>query len=169
MKKIVLTGGPGIGKTTIINLLAEQGYQTLDEVARGIKEEQKAINGDLLPEKDFAGFQQAIVYRQIELESELQGTVYQDRGVIDNVAYCHIAGIEPPKEILAHADSYHQIFILDKLPDLKNDENRAETPEEQQAIQEKMLEVYKQFGYDPISVPVLEPQERLDFIVQNTV
>ena len=35
-KRIVITGGPGTGKTTIINSLIESGYSCMEEVSRQI-------------------------------------------------------------------------------------------------------------------------------------
>lgn len=49
MKKYVITGGPGIGKTTVIELLASRGYVIVLEVARLITEEEKSKGSDILP------------------------------------------------------------------------------------------------------------------------
>ena len=35
-KKIVISGGPGSGKTTLVNLLRVKGYECMDEFSRTI-------------------------------------------------------------------------------------------------------------------------------------
>ena len=41
----VLTGGPGSGKSTLIQALDEAGYSTMGEAGRAIIQEQAAIGG----------------------------------------------------------------------------------------------------------------------------
>ena len=48
----VITGGPGTGKTSLIEELKIVGYQTVKEVARDIIKEQQQQGGDALPWKD---------------------------------------------------------------------------------------------------------------------
>lgn len=45
----VLTGGPGTGKTTLLNELGQQGYITVPEVARDIIKHQVLNKGTALP------------------------------------------------------------------------------------------------------------------------
>lgn len=45
----VLTGGPGSGKTTLIEALRTAGFATLPEAGRGIIRDQMAIGGPALP------------------------------------------------------------------------------------------------------------------------
>ncbi len=51
MKKYVLTGGPSVGKITVIEILAKRGYKILPEVARMIIEEERIKGTDILPWK----------------------------------------------------------------------------------------------------------------------
>lgn len=48
----ILTGGPGSGKTSIIETLREIGYDCVPEVGRKIIKEQITLNGDALPWSD---------------------------------------------------------------------------------------------------------------------
>ena len=42
----VITGGPGVGKTTLLETLAQQGFPYVPEIAREIIREQVSRNGD---------------------------------------------------------------------------------------------------------------------------
>lgn len=42
---IVITGGPGSGKTTLIEALARAGFQTMPEAGRAIIQDQARIGG----------------------------------------------------------------------------------------------------------------------------
>ena len=50
----IITGGPGVGKTTLINSLQNNGFQIVQEDARRIIKNQIEINGDGLPWKNKA-------------------------------------------------------------------------------------------------------------------
>ena len=58
--KIVITGAPGTGKTTIINQLKSLGYSCSDEISREIIAEQIAAGGDILPWKDLTVFSKSV-------------------------------------------------------------------------------------------------------------
>ena len=46
---IVFTGGPGAGKTSVIEKLIELGYACAPEVGRKVIKQQVALDGDALP------------------------------------------------------------------------------------------------------------------------
>lgn len=48
----IITGGPGVGKTALIEELNRQGFSTVPEDARRIIKEQIDLGGDGLPWKD---------------------------------------------------------------------------------------------------------------------
>ena len=45
----VLTGGPGAGKTTLVEALHEKGFATTHEAGRGVIREEMQAGGDALP------------------------------------------------------------------------------------------------------------------------
>src|SRR5690606_42156595 len=45
----IISGGPGVGKTTLINELSKNGFLTQEEEARKIIRKQLAKNGDGVP------------------------------------------------------------------------------------------------------------------------
>jgi len=76
-KKIVLTGGPCCGKTTLIQELRKRGHRVLNEVAREVLAEGKYGKNN-----NYHLLQESIFSRQIEKEAKLEGLVFLDRGLL---------------------------------------------------------------------------------------
>jgi predicted ATPase len=169
MKKYVLTGGPSIGKTTAIEILASMGYSVAPEIARMVIEEERIKDSDVLPWKDLKKFQEKVAGKQVEMEdSILADVVFLDRSVIDGYGYSKLGNIAPPILIEKVAKGrYEKIFVLDPLPHFENDGLRFENHEEAKIIHQAIIDAYKHFGYDPIFVPVLPPQERVEYILDR--
>jgi len=171
-KKYVITGGPGMGKTTIIEILAARGYRIVPEAARMIIDEGKLKGSDDLPWKNLAAFQKKVSERQIELENGLlgdSGEVFFDRGIVDGYGYC-VSGNVAPLEIISEnaRNRYDKIFLLEPLSVYKKDDARFEERELGLKIHNLIAEAYLKFGYKLIKVPALSPEERADFIISHT-
>ena len=167
----VITGGPGSGKTTTVNLLKERGYITTFEHARHYLDTQR-LKGRTIADvrKQQAAFQLGVLYMQIEQENQISPDVqvFLDRAIPDALAYYRFLNL-PQDEKLTEAlltVSYKKVFVLDCLP-LVKDYARTEDMEAQKKIHALLLEVYKSLGFPVIQVPVLKPEERVDFILKN--
>jgi len=167
-RKHVLTGGPGVGKTTVIEILASKGYAIIPEAARIIMEEEQIKNSDIVPWKNLAIFQEAVAKRQLMAEAHIKAPItFLDRGLIDGYAYCMQGNIPAPKMLIEHVkDRYDKVFLLAPLPIYENDTVRKEKKYFQISIHSMIQDAYKKFGYNLIHVPVLAPDERVTFILQ---
>ncbi len=167
MKRHVITGGPGIGKTTVIELLASRGYMIVPEVARMITEEEKLKESGIVFWKDLTKYQEKIAERQMELESKATADiVFLDRSLIDGYAYCKLGNIAIPELVSKNGrNRYTKVFLLEPLPTYTKDETRFENQEEAARIHDEIIDAYKEFGYQTISVPALPPEERAEFII----
>jgi len=168
---IVITGGPCTGKTTVVNLLAEKGYLTTIEHARHYIDTQK-IQGKTVEDirRNKREFQLKVLKLQIAQEAELNVNeqIFMDRALPDALAYHRFLGLDYDDYLVEECDRYQykRIFILDRLP-LTNDYARLEDETEQIRIHTLIREVYAELGYHPVRVPVLPPDERVDFILRN--
>ncbi len=56
MDLVIISGGPGAGKTTLINALSAQGYMTFAEGSRTLIEEQSVRANGILPWTNLPAF-----------------------------------------------------------------------------------------------------------------
>lgn len=167
MKKYVITGGPGTGKTKVIELLSEHGYTIVPEVSRRLIEEKKRMNDYFSPLDNPKLFQEEVIRRQIEIETKLtEGNIFLDRGLIDNYGYSIYYNM-PVSNLLEEfgRGRYDMVFLLDPLPSYTQDESRFEDRETALAIHDAIEEGYEEYGYTITKVPVMSPEERVDFII----
>lgn len=167
----VVTGGPSTGKTTVINLLHKRGYQTAIEHARHYIDTQKS-NGQTVEEirENKRKFQLGVLKMQIEQENSLspKDVVFLDRAIPDALAYYQFLELDYDKELVEAMNkvSYKKIFILDRLP-LINDYARTEDAIAQEKIHALITKIYESLPFPVVQVPVLSPEERLNFILKN--
>ncbi|HKR03262.1 MAG TPA: ATP-binding protein [Bacteroidia bacterium] len=167
----VITGGPCTGKTTVVNILSQRGYKTTIEHARHYIDTQK-VNGHTVEEirQNKKEFQLGVLDMQIEQEAALDVNeiVFLDRALPDAMAYYQFLGVEYDERLIAQCNKYcyHRVFILARLP-LTNDYARLEDEKEQIRIHNLIIKVYQTFPCPIVHVPVLPPEERVDFILKN--
>jgi predicted ATPase len=167
----VLTGGPSSGKTTTVNLLSERGYKTTIEHARHYLDSQRTF-GKTVEEirKHQAEFQLGILDMQIEQEGSLSpdDVVFLDRAIPDALAYYLFMNLPQDGKLLEALNtvSYKKVFILDCLP-LVQDYARIEDEAAQKKIHALLSQVYESLPFPVLHIPVLPPDERVDFIVKN--
>jgi predicted ATPase len=167
----VITGGPGSGKTTTVNLLKDMGYTTTVEHARHYIDTMR-VKGKTVEEirKNQIEFQLKILDMQIEDEQlhSPDDIIFLDRAIPDARAYYRFLNIpEDPKLTGALKNvSYKKIFILEPLP-LVNDYARTEDASAQKKIHVLITEVYESLGFPVVHVPVLPPEARISYILKN--
>lgn len=173
-KKIAITGGPGTGKTSIINALIEQGYLCYDEISRQITlqarkegiEQLFLIEPLLFSEKLLKGRTEQF----LKASKENTELVFLDRGLPDILAYMDYIGDEYPKQFeQACLDyRYDQVFLLPPWMDIyESDNERYESFDQANTIHHHLIKTYTHFGYDLIEVPFGTVAERVKFIVQT--
>jgi predicted ATPase len=170
-KKVVyvITGGPCVGKTTILNDLKKKGFHVMHEVPRQVIEERQEHNKDYLPSDDIKEFQEKVLKTHLEIEKDLpEEVVFLDRGIGDILAYCDVYGIDPPKHVETHSKSprYHKIILLDRLGFFENDDARKDGKIADQ-VHNALEAAYKRLGYEIIKVPPLPPRERLEWLMKR--
>lgn len=167
----VITGGPSTGKTTVINLLAKQGYKTTIEHARHYIDTMRS-EGKTVKEirNNNRKFQLGVLDMQIEQEISInpEDIVFLDRAIRDAKAYYQFLELDYDNKLIEamKSISYKNMFILDRLP-LVKDYARTEDEKAQKFIHSLILDVYELLPFPVVYVPVLEPKDRVNFILKN--
>ena len=170
MVNYVITGGPGTGKTSVVEELERLGYEVIGEAARIIAETDERFVGKAIYEIDWDAFHEAIIDWQKEEFGKIgDRVVFIDRGLGDNLAYDKIHKVETSKEKLDFTNSFKhdKIFVLDFLDFYETDELRTETKEEQEELHVAIIEAYEGLGYEIITVPFMSVAERVQFILDK--
>lgn len=167
----VITGGPCSGKTTLVSLLRERGYKTSVEEARHYIDLQRE-NGKSVDEieRHQRSFQLHVLNMQIALEESLRPdeVVFLDRAIPDARAYYRYLGLPEDKKLSAAMSKlgYKKVFILDYLP-LVSDYARREDAAAQKRIHQNIIDVYRSLPFPIVTVPVMPPEDRIEFILRN--
>lgn len=168
----IITGGPGFGKTELINELRQSGYLCSGEFARELIDRQQKIGGDLLPWKNPKLFQEEILrLRKDFYDSVPDKTIaFADRGIPDQLAFARYKGFGTPEILKESAEKYRyapQVFVTPPWPGIfVNDSIRSESYDEAVRIHQSVLETYLGLNYQIIELPLIPVNERLTFILQ---
>ncbi|MCG9972528.1 AAA family ATPase [Christiangramia crocea] len=173
-RRIVITGGPGTGKSSIIHKLEEKGELCFHEVSREVILEAKKEGIDqLFLEKPLLFSQKLLEGRLdqfLEAKNMNSAHVFLDRGLPDVLAYMDYFNTDYPD--LFHTTcknyQYDKIFILPPWQEIYTSDNeRYESFEEALKISSYLYSTYEKYGYEPIEVPKLAINERTEFILNK--
>ena len=166
----VITGAPSCGKTTLINLLDDKGFQTVPESARQYMEREIA-RGRTIDEirENPASLQSSLNDMMVRIEHGLRANdvAFLDGAVPGCLAWSRLFGLNP-NEILRECfhHRYASVFILDRLP-LQLNGLRFEENAYTDFLDEWIARDYSALGYSIVRVPVLAPEERLAFVLER--
>ncbi len=168
----IVTGGPGSGKSSLIDALAGRGMLTMPEAGRAIIQDQVAIGGEALPWSDRRAFAELMLsweMRSYRAAFALGAPVMFDRGVPDVLGYLRLSKLPVPAHMdrAAQTFRYHRrVFIAPPWPEIfAVDAERKQSFAEAQATYEVMVETYSDLGYNLMPLPLASVQERVQFVL----
>lgn len=169
---IVIIGGPGTGKTTIIDGLLERGHCCFPEISREITLEAKKQGIEQLFLENPLLFSELLLEgRKKQYHEALKKdspVVFIDRGIPDVLAYMHYIGDAYPAffDEACREHTYTKIFILPPWEAIyESDDARYENYEQATLIYKHLKETYENYGYNLIEVPKDTVDNRILFIL----
>lgn len=170
----VLTGGPGVGKTTLLHKLETYGYKIVPEVAREIIRHQMETGGEGLPWKNKEYYTTLMlngsVKSYLDTSRSFTGkTVFFDRGIPDTFCYARMIEMELPEEMTGEAFRcrYNKhVFLLPAWKEIyETDTERKQDWDEAVYTYEMMKKTYLEYNYNVIEVPKDSVDVRARFIL----
>jgi len=171
---IVIIGGPGTGKSTIIDGLVSKGFCCYPEISRQVTLEAKQQGIEQLFLENPLLFSELLLEgRKKQFKSAVAEThkvVFIDRGIPDVLAYMHYIGDSYPThfDLACRENLYTKIFILPPWEEIYiSDDERYENFEQAKLINNHLTETYQNYGYNLIEVPKDTMDNRILFILDE--
>jgi predicted ATPase len=174
-QKIVITGGPGTGKSTVIEELMRLKYACMPEISREITLNAQKKGIDQLFLKKPLLFSQLLLdgresqYKQAGIKKN--DIVFFDRAIPDVHGYMNYLGVDYPNNYIEKSleHRYSDIFLMPPWEKIYTTDNeRYENFEQSLAIYNHLKKTYLHLNYDIIEVPLGTVQKRVNFIL-NTI
>jgi predicted ATPase len=170
----VLTGGPGSGKSTVLEAIERRGYARSTEAGRGVIQDQMAISGRALPWDDRGLFAELMLswdMRSYRIAEQSPGPVFFDRGVVDTIGYLELSGLPVPPHMENAAETlrYHpRAFIAPPWKEIyEQDRERKQNFEEAVRTYDAVAAAYARHGYELIEIPRDSAEKRAAFILES--
>jgi predicted ATPase len=172
--KIVITGGPGTGKSTLIYELESRGFDCVHEVSRQITLQARELGIEQLFLKDPVLFSKMLLEGRVKqfmsASKNEADTVFFDRGIPDIVAYMNYMGIDGGSLFTDASENYlyYKVFITPPWKEIYiTDNERYESFEQALAIHNHLKNTYTVYNYELSEVPFGTVDERVDFILKE--
>ena len=168
----VITGGPGSGKTSIVEALRSRGHECSTEAGRAIIQDQITIGGSALPWSDRLLFAELMLQwemRSYHFAEQSAGPIFFDRGVPDVIGYLRLIGVDVPEHMQKAAAEfrYHKTaFIAPPWQEIfRQDVERKQDFHEAQRTYESLFKTYTELCYDLVELPRVAVEHRVKFIL----
>ncbi len=172
-QKIVITGGPGTGKTTVIEALIKRNFMCMTEISREVTLNARRKGTEQLFLTNPLLFSELLlegrVNQYIEAEKKNEKFVFFDRGIPDVHAYMNYMSVDYPNSYINKSNlyRYNYIFLMPPWEEIYISDNvRYENFEQALAIYNHLERTYKELNYNIIEVPTGSIEDRTNFILQ---
>lgn len=170
----IITGGPGVGKTTLVKQLEGLSYKYVPEVAREIIKNQVEIGGDALPWGDAQAYSKLMLelsVRDYELYLQNEDILFFDRGIPDTLGYEILMDFPENKDLWHIANNYrynNTVFLLPFWREIyETDDERKQDFREAEETYKIMRQAYESLSYAVVEVPKISPKERAEFVLSH--
>jgi predicted ATPase len=173
-QKIVLIGGPGTGKSSVLNELISRGFHCKPEISREVilEAQKKGIDQLFLTEPLL--FSNLLLEGRekqfLEANESTENFIFFDRGIPDAHAYMNYSNTKYPANFIekSNAYKYQKVFMLPPWKEIFiSDNERYESFEIAVEINHHLKKTYQEIGYEIIIVPFGTVKERTDFILNS--
>lgn len=176
MKRCILTGTPGCGKTSILRALELKGYLVIGEAATDIIAYEQAL-GNVTPWKQPVFIDQILgLQKQREEQIAKNDAILQfyDRSPICTYALAMYLGFKPSVALLQEIERIERdktyerkVFFIENLGYCTPTDARTISFEEALVFEEIHAKTYAQFGYECVMIPPGPLLKRVNVILRS--
>jgi predicted ATPase len=171
-KKILITGGPGAGKTSIIYELEKRNFNCEHEIVRSLTIEGKKKGNDQAFLSDPLKFTKKLLDLRINQFNKIQENeiTFYDRGVHDTLAYLKFIKVNIRDELINKCKKikYNMVFVLSPWKKIyQQDDCRYESFEESIKIFNEIIKIYEYFEMNTIILKQGTIDYRVDKILSH--
>ena len=171
-KKILITGGPGSGKTSIIDELEKKNFNCEHEIVRSLTIEGKKKGNDQAFLSDPLKFTKKLLDLRINQFNKIQENeiTFYDRGVHDTLAYLKFIKVNIRDELINKCKKikYNMVFVLSPWKKIyQQDDCRYESFEESIKIFNEIIKIYEYFEMNTIILKQGTIDYRVDKILSH--
>jgi predicted ATPase len=169
---IVISGGPGGGKTSLLESLSKNGYNYIRESGRTIIRERlrKGLSPRPAPE-EFARQMFQMDYENFINHTDIPDILFFDRSFLDSAFLVHQSDkifFDKIRHSLITSRFYTKVFMTPPWQEIYTvDSERDQTFDESVEIYEKLSHWYLTNGYDLVTVPRLPVEMRVKMILDE--
>ena len=168
----VITGGPGVGKTTLIDALRARGEACIVEAGRAVILEQRGAAGTALPWADRDAYWRAMFEKDLAAYRTALATgrrAFFDRGLPDLVGYSALEGLSPPTFAMAEIERARYADLVFAAPPWRTiyaqDAERKQDWAEAVRTYDAVTQAYADRGYSLLELPRSSVEGRVRFIL----
>ncbi|MBI2786458.1 MAG: AAA family ATPase [Legionella longbeachae] len=176
MKRYIITGTPGCGKTSVIRALELTGVSVVNEAATDLIALRQA-QGNMMPWKhpdfidDIVRLQK---HRQIDMCEDYSDLHFYDRSPICTYALATYLGFSPSHNLMKEIERIHKyliyekrVFFIENLGFITNTDARKISFDDSLKFEQIHRETYAQFDYESIVIPTARIDERVEIILDS--
>lgn len=171
-RRYILTGGPGAGKTTVLDGLANRGFLCVPDHARAII--RSRLNRGLSPRPDPTEFKEAVFKMHIDAyisTHQHRNPVFFDRGLFDSLySLCKNGKVtmDQVEQYMVQYPFNATVFFFGPWADIYvKDAERDHSFSHAVAVAEITTRWYRELGFALIEVPKLSPEERVTYVLNH--
>ncbi|PCI33333.1 MAG: hypothetical protein COB60_07895 [Flavobacteriaceae bacterium] len=172
VKRTIITGAPGTGKSTLIKGLQSEGILCAEEVSRTIIQKEQLLQSDGMPWKNMQRFSTLVFQETVELFKSETQTQFCDRSLVDVMAYLEHANLPVFEELAAfnfHKYYHKKVFFASPWKEIYcKDPQRPQEFEFQLSLSKCIENLYKKLGFKICYLPCVTPEERILFVLNKS-
>jgi predicted ATPase len=170
--RVVITGGPGAGKTSLLTTLASLGHPTVGDSARELIAERRFRGQSPRPEP--LAFARELLSRDTAKYNSVldrQGLVFFDRSALESLAMLHECEPLAPEDLARLSSQYSFYATVFWLPPWKaiycTDAERDHDFEHSRWVASALARWYTELGYTINQVPLAPLGQRVSHVLSS--